>query len=520
MIHNFNLVDIPFDEYHKSAQTINSYKQRLVNVLPFLRSECFPPNDYYFERYCIYLIREETNLMMFLIVDSQKYSIPRIVTLSDDKDYELTKSEVIDYLKKFYNHPNGHLTDITISGNDDNYEEILNKVGRNVMKYYSSIYNDKDNIARATEQITNIIMQVIYDVESNYKVSSLQASSHSLSNIIDFFDTDENFGNIDLSEASIYTPSTIEDTIQNIPFKLSYFITVALHQEGKDNVMDYPLLDYYFQQMEKMDYRMEHQFDPAPRNKPIRQLLKDYNTKGKKTLARIELQKRVVYASFEEQKKILLTFLHDTNTDITFALKVLDKYWDPFYTSEIDKIWQTRHDELSARIIVHHFPTEYVEAEQALLAKKFNYLQVRLRLPANAPIDRTQITDRNYLHLCARQSIDVDDREAERILYQSIIDTIVMMRFKNVITERVRIIDHREPQSIIWSLGKLGKSEVLLRFASLYNLLVNLIKKEYYDLLREVLNNLGLELDFTQYDSRLSMVKAKKNKTNISFASA
>ena len=130
---------------------------------------------------------------------------------------------------------------------------------------------------------------------------------------------------------------------------------------------------------------------------------------------------------------------------------------------------------------------------------------MRLRLSPEAPIDRTRLTDSAYLYLCARQLIPVSDEEAEHILYQGTLDTIGSAYI------RTTILDFRTISSMVWSLGVLGKTEILLLFAGFQKALDPLVIGREWEDVRTMFSNLPMSLDFSVYDQAIT---AEANRTS------
>ncbi len=197
--------------------------------------------------------------------------------------------------------------------------------------------------------------------------------------------------------------------------------------------------------------------------------------------------------------------LKNISTDRQFALRFLDNNWDEFYNQYVERAWRLFHDWQAAKVIVHHFPLEFILANQESLADDYNYLQMRLRLSPDAPIDRKRLTDSAYLYLCARQSIHVSDKKAEQILYQNTLDTIGAAYL------RTTILDLRTVSSMVWSLGVLGKTEILLRFADFQKALDSLVIGREWEDVRAMFNNLHMSLDFSTFDQAMA---AEENRTS------
>ena len=302
----------------------------------------------------------------------------------------------------------------------------------------------------------------------------------------------------------------------SLPDKIRYALAVSLHDEtliAQDNNSCPYWIQSELKRKATADERFAHQFDPVPRNKPLKQVLKDYTTKGRIVKARAELKKRVPFASFSEQKQILCALFENISLDRQYALRFLDTNWDEFYTPYVERAWLLFHEWQAAKVIVHHFGLEFILANQEALANDYNYLQMRLRLPADTPIDRKRLADSAYLYLCARQSIPVSDKEAEHILYQNTLNTIGAAYI------RTSVLDFRTISSMVWSLGVLGKTEILLRFADFQKHLDPLVTEKKWEDIRIMFSSLPASFDFSAYDQAIA-AEAKRShsiQSNIPF---
>lgn len=286
-----------------------------------------------------------------------------------------------------------------------------------------------------------------------------------------------------------------------IPDKIRYALAISLQDEtliAPNNASCPYWIQSGLRRKAEADERFAQQYAPAPRNKTVEQLLKDYTTKGRIIKARSELKKRMPFVSFSEQKKILCAFFENVSVDRQFALRFLDTNWDDFYIPYVERAWRLFHEWQAAKVIVHHFPLDFIQANQEALTNDYSYLQMRLCLPADAPIDRTRLADSAYLYLCARQSILVSDTESEYILYQNILNTIGTAHIST------SVLDLRTISSIVWSLGVLGKTKILLCFADFLKALDPLVIAEEWEDVREMFRHLPMSLDFSTYDQNIA----------------
>lgn len=215
-----------------------------------------------------------------------------------------------------------------------------------------------------------------------------------------------------------------------------------------------------------MQQRTPPQKTTNPHYSSVKTLLSNYHTKGKKATARKELQTRLPYLSYLEQKQVLITFLHDCWTDSNWALHYLFNHWDERLEKEVIALFETNHDNASAKIICKWGPTEYIYQYLEELSQADSYLHVRLRLPAEDPIDRAQLTDNEYLYLAAKLHIEMQMTEA----YNTLINELARIKYDGLIgiDGRVKynsLADFPNIKYIIWCLGELKQFEILQWFA-------------------------------------------------------
>lgn len=298
-----------------------------------------------------------------------------------------------------------------------------------------------------------------------------------------------------------------------VPFKIRYALANSLQDERLADPDDYTCPYWIHNAVaskQRAFERAARQYDPVPRNRPLLQLLRDYHTKGRKIKARAELKKRVPFAAFAEQQQVLCAFLENVQTDRIFALKLIDQQWDEFYKPFVEKAWLAFGEKEAAKIIVHHFPTEYIVAQQKELAAAYNYLQVRLRLPADAPIDRERLSDSAFLYLSARLGLAVPDDEAERLFYQNMLDAIGTFYVQSP-WNRQRMMTVRFPEhsicdaptisSMIWSLGILGKTDILLRFMDFQKEIYPLVVEGKWEEIKAAFLRVQPTIDTSRYDN-------------------
>ncbi len=207
----------------------------------------------------------------------------------------------------------------------------------------------------------------------------------------------------------------------------------------------------------------QREIKEQPKYRPVDEVLADFHGTGKKQAARKELQVRLPYLTAYEQKQIIYAFL-DTcvKTDRVFVLKYLDTHFDPMYMKAVEVVWGLHHDFEAAKVLTHYASDEFIAEHFEQLVQDYRYLPVRLRMPADYPVDRFQFQHwHEYLYLCARKHLPVTEKVAFSILSNTIHLqlTLVNMAFEGASLFRLPFMF-----PILWSLGELGFIGIILRF--------------------------------------------------------
>ena len=147
-------------------------------------------------------------------------------------------------------------------------------------------------------------------------------------------------------------------------------------------------------------FARQHEIKEQPKYRPVDEVLADFHGTGKKQAARKELQVRLPYLTAYEQKQIIYAFL-DTyvKTDRVFVLKYLDTHFDPMYMKAVEVVWGLHHDFEAAKVLTHYASDEFIAENFEQLVQDYRYLPVRLRMPADYPVDRFQFQHWHEYHV-------------------------------------------------------------------------------------------------------------------------
>lgn len=207
----------------------------------------------------------------------------------------------------------------------------------------------------------------------------------------------------------------------------------------------------------------QREIKDQPKYRPVDEVLADFLGKGKKQAARKELQVRLPYLTAYEQKQIIYAFLDtEVKTDRVFVLKYLDTHFDPMYMKAVEVVWSLHHDFESAKVLTHYASDEFIAENFEQLVQDYRYLPVRLRMPADYPVDRFNFQFwHEYLYLCARQHLPITEKVAFSILSNTIHLRLLQ---ENMAFEGASLFRLSFMFPILWSLGELGFIDIILRF--------------------------------------------------------
>ena len=244
----------------------------------------------------------------------------------------------------------------------------------------------------------------------------------------------------------------------------------------------------------------QREIKDQPKYRPVDEVLADFLGKGKKQAARKELQVRLPYLTAYEQKQIIYAFLDtEVKTDRVFVLKYLDTHFDPMYMKAVEVVWSLHHDFESAKVLTHYASDEFIAENFEQLVQDYRYLPVRLRMPADYPVDRFKFQFwHEYLYLCARQHLPITEKVAFSILSNTIHLRLLQ---ENMAFEGASLFRLSFMFPILWSLGELGFIDIILRFYLENERTKPLFKSSDWDEIRDsIIAQLKEDGFFTCYD--------------------
>ena len=162
------------------------------------------------------------------------------------------------------------------------------------------------------------------------------------------------------------------------------------------------------------------------RNTPVATLIKNYVNKksGKVTDSRQEIQRRFDYLDWKDQKKIISAFLESGKTDRQWAYSKALNYWDESFVPRIKELWEQLHEKMCSRVVIHHFPLEYLSQNIDKFTDDGDYFFICMRTAWDKSfvIDRDRLSKTEYLAVLYHTGRTIDTAEAETLLYDVVHD--------------------------------------------------------------------------------------------------
>lgn len=134
--------------------------------------------------------------------------------------------------------------------------------------------------------------------------------------------------------------------------------------------------------------------------------------------------------------------------------------------------WQQNHNVESAKLIVRHFPMQYVKQYVDEITAQDDYFHVALRL-AELPaynVKRELLTDNEYLYIMAKTNRDVPDELCQQALAKLLLSKAELTAFEKSFFWEYRekyffsFLSLDDVRKFIWCFGKLGKTNLLINF--------------------------------------------------------
>ena len=217
-------------------------------------------------------------------------------------------------------------------------------------------------------------------------------------------------------------------------------------------------------------------FQKPKRNTPIVTLIRNYVNKksGKVSVSREEIKWRFDHLDWKDQKKILFAFMDSGISDREWAYSKMLDNWDDSFQPKVKELWETYHEYKCSWSIIRYFPLEYIKENISEFTDERDYYFICLRLAKDKDytIDRTKLTDKDYLAVLWHTGRTISDNDARDTLFSIIHDCCLadtfMPRLERVGEGRydkvITPANYREVNLAIYYLLKLEKDNIVQQF--------------------------------------------------------
>ena len=212
-------------------------------------------------------------------------------------------------------------------------------------------------------------------------------------------------------------------------------------------------------------------YQKRKRNTPIATLIKNYVDKksGKVSVSRDEIKWRFDHLDWKDQKRILTAFLNSGMSDRGWVYGKLLDYWDESFAPKVKELWEDYHEYKCSWSVIRHFPLEYLQAHQDEFTDDRDYYFICLRLAKdkNFVIDRSKLSDIDYLALLYHTDRNISENDAFdtlfRVVHDSCLKDVFMTRLERVGEGKYRDVitpaNYREVRLAFYYVVKLQQYE-------------------------------------------------------------
>ena len=217
-------------------------------------------------------------------------------------------------------------------------------------------------------------------------------------------------------------------------------------------------------------------YQKRKRNTPISTLIKNYVNKksSRVSVSREEIKWRFDHLDWKDQKKILFAFMDSGISDREWAYSKMLDNWDDSFQPKVRELWETYHEYKCSWPIIRYFPLEYIKEhiEEFTDERDYYFICLRLAKDKDYVIDRTKLSDRDYLAVLWHTGRTISDAEARDTLFSIIHDCCFadtfMPRLERVGEGRydkvITPANYREVNLAIYYLLKLEKDNIVQQF--------------------------------------------------------
>jgi len=217
-------------------------------------------------------------------------------------------------------------------------------------------------------------------------------------------------------------------------------------------------------------------YQKRKRNTPIATLIRNYLNKksGKVSESRDEIKLRFDYLDWKDQKKILIAFLDSCMSDREWAYSKLLDNWDKTLEPKVKELWEKYHEYKCSWSVIRYFPLAYISEhiDSFTDSRDYYFISLRFAMDKNYAIDRTKLSNTDYLALLYHSGRNISDDDARDTLFSIVHDCCLEHSFipklehvgEGRYNDVVSPVNYRKVRLGIYYLLKLDKDNVVQEF--------------------------------------------------------
>ena len=190
--------------------------------------------------------------------------------------------------------------------------------------------------------------------------------------------------------------------------------------------------------------------------------------------SRDEIKWRFDYLDWKDQKKILIAFLDSCMSDREWAYSKLLDNWDKTFEPKVKELWEKYHEYKCSWSVIRYFPLEYIREhiDSFTDSRDYYFISLRFAMDKNYAIDRTKLSNTDYLALLYHSGRNISDDDARDTLFSIVHDCCLEHSFipklehvgEGRYNDVVSPANYRKVRLGIYYLLKLDKDNVVQEF--------------------------------------------------------
>lgn len=208
------------------------------------------------------------------------------------------------------------------------------------------------------------------------------------------------------------------------------------------------------------------------KNDSIDVLIKRFSDRTSRRVveSRKKLISRFPYLSYAEQKKVVKAFLSSNSAaDIEWAAVEADRRWDKSYEPYVIQAFGLKELKKLAFLIMRHMPIDYVKSNEASLVVHSRVeFCIRMAKESDNLARKYGLNIFEYVYLKARTGTmpQMSGIDLEEYFFGHILD-FAQNTLRGQYEDQIYLSRMPWLRRALWSLGKLGYADILLKFLNL-----------------------------------------------------